>query len=64
MIGDRLHDMIGAGKNHVDKLGVYYGYAHEGELEEAGLIIRFVQLRNCMISLRHIRKVFGVFGTD
>ena len=36
MIGDRLHDMIGAGKNHVDKLGVYYGYAHEGELEEAG----------------------------
>ena len=36
MIGDRLHDMIGAGKNHIDRLGVYYGYAHEGELEEAG----------------------------
>ena len=36
MIGDRLHDIIGAGKNHVDILGVYYGYAHEGELEEAG----------------------------
>lgn len=36
MIGDRLHDMIGAGKNQIDKLGVYYGYAHEGELEEAG----------------------------
>ena len=36
MIGDRLHDMVGAGKNQIDKLGVYYGYAHEGELEEAG----------------------------
>lgn len=36
MIGDRLHDMIGAGKNQIDRLGVYYGYAHEGELEEAG----------------------------
>ena len=36
MIGDRLHDMVGAGKNQIDKLGVYYGYAHDGELEEAG----------------------------
>ena len=36
MVGDRLHDMVGAGKNQVDRLGVYYGYAHEGELEEAG----------------------------
>lgn len=36
MIGDRLHDMVGAGKNQIDKLGVYYGYAHHGELESAG----------------------------
>ncbi len=36
MIGDRLHDMVGAGKNQIDKLGVYYGYAHHGELEAAG----------------------------
>lgn len=36
MVGDRLHDMIGAVKNQIDGLGVYYGYAHEGELEEAG----------------------------
>ena len=28
LIGDRLHDMVGAGKNQIDKLGVYYGYAH------------------------------------
>ncbi|MGN0205176.1 MAG: HAD-IA family hydrolase [Coprococcus sp.] len=36
MVGDRLHDMIGAVKNQIDGLGVYYGYAHEGELEAAG----------------------------
>jgi len=36
MIGDRMHDMVGAGKNQIDKLGVYYGYAHQGELESAG----------------------------
>ena len=36
MIGDRLHDMVGAGMNQIDKLGVYYGYAHHGELESAG----------------------------
>lgn len=36
MVGDRLHDMIGAVRNQIDGLGVYYGYAHEGELEEAG----------------------------
>lgn len=36
MIGDRLHDMIGAAKNQIDRLGVYYGYAHQGELESAG----------------------------
>ena len=36
MVGDRMHDMVGAVKNDIDGLGVYYGYAHEGELEEAG----------------------------
>jgi phosphoglycolate phosphatase len=36
MVGDRLHDMVGAVKNGIDGLGVYYGYAHEGELEAAG----------------------------
>ena len=36
----------------------------KGNWRKPELIIRFVQLRNCMISLRHIRKVFGVFGTD
>lgn len=38
MIGDRMHDMVGAIKNGIDGLGVYYGYAHEGELEEAGAV--------------------------
>ncbi len=35
MVGDRLHDINGATKNGVDSLGVYYGYAHQGELEAA-----------------------------
>lgn len=38
MVGDRLHDMIGAVKNDISGLGVYYGYAHEGELEAAGAV--------------------------
>lgn len=36
MIGDRKHDVIGAEQAGVDCLGVYYGFADPGELEEAG----------------------------
>jgi phosphoglycolate phosphatase len=36
MIGDREHDMIGAGKNAVAGLGVLWGYGSQEELEAAG----------------------------
>jgi UDP-N-acetylmuramoyl-L-alanyl-D-glutamate--2,6-diaminopimelate ligase len=38
MVGDRMHDCIGAKKNNVPCAGVSYGYAEEGELEESGAI--------------------------
>lgn len=36
MIGDRKHDLIGAKNCGIDSIGVRYGYAPEGELEEYG----------------------------
>ena len=36
MIGDREHDIIGAKNCGIQSVGVYFGYADEGELEAAG----------------------------
>lgn len=36
MIGDRKHDIIGAHECGIDVLGVHYGFAPKGELEEYG----------------------------
>lgn len=36
MIGDRSHDMIGAGKAGIHSLGILYGYGDREELEAAG----------------------------
>lgn len=36
MIGDTKYDIIGAKKNHVDAIGVTYGYGTRDELMEAG----------------------------
>ncbi len=38
MVGDRKHDSIGAKKNNIPCIGVSFGYAEEGELEENGAI--------------------------
>ena len=38
MIGDRVHDAIGAEKNNIPFIGVKYGYAKEGELEKSNAI--------------------------
>ena len=35
MIGDRMHDIIGAKKNNIDSIGVLYGYGTAEELTEA-----------------------------
>lgn len=36
MIGDRMHDIIGAKKNGMQSVGVLYGYGSRAELEDAG----------------------------
>lgn len=36
MIGDRMHDVIGAKENGLDALGVLYGYGSRDELQTAG----------------------------
>ena len=36
MIGDRMHDVEGARLCGLDSLGIYTGFAAEGELEDAG----------------------------
>lgn len=38
MIGDRKHDVEGAAEFRMDCVGVKFGFAKEGELEEAGAI--------------------------
>lgn len=35
MIGDRKHDIIGAQKNHIDSVGVLYGYGDAEEIKNA-----------------------------
>lgn len=36
MVGDREHDIIGAAQTGLKSIGVLYGYAADGELEQAG----------------------------
>ena len=36
MVGDREHDVRGAGENGMDCVGVLFGYGSRAELEEAG----------------------------
>lgn len=38
MVGDRKYDVIGAKKCGLDCVGVRFGYAEEGELEEHGVV--------------------------
>ena len=36
MVGDRMHDVLGAGKFGIETVGVTYGYGSRAELENAG----------------------------
>ena len=38
MIGDRSHDMVGAGNNGMKGIGVLYGYGSRDELIGAGAL--------------------------
>lgn len=39
LVGDRMHDVEGAKENGIECIGVSYGFAAEGELENAGVKI-------------------------
>ena len=51
MVGDRKHDIIGAKQCSVASCGVRFGYAEEGELEEAGadLVVHNVEELGCAL---------------
>ena len=46
MIGDRMHDVEGAKLCGLDSLGIYTGFASEGELEEAGATYVFHTIKD------------------
>ena len=46
MIGDRMHDVEGAQLCGLDSLGIYTGFAPEGELENAGATYVFHTIRD------------------
>ena len=46
MIGDRMHDIEGARLCGLDSLGVYTGFAADGELEAAGATYVFYSIRS------------------
>ena len=53
MVGDRMHDVIGAKKNGIDCAGVLYGYGDRAELEGAGADMIFesvAQLSDALLS--------------
>lgn len=35
MVGDRLHDIVGAKENKIDSIGILYGYGSEKEINDA-----------------------------
>lgn len=45
MVGDRMHDIVGAFQNHIKSIGVTYGYGSEDELKasKATYIVHSVQ---------------------
>lgn len=54
MIGDRKHDVKGAAVFHIDCAGVKFGFAEEGELEQAGAIFvaeTVEELKNKLLEL-------------
>lgn len=50
MVGDRIYDIMGAKLNHIDSIGVKYGYALLNELENAAA----TYLINDMLDLKKI----------
>lgn len=60
MIGDRKHDILGAKKVGITSIGVTFGYAEDGELEEAGadyIISSPQELLSCIVNQNEIHIV-------
>ncbi len=51
MVGDRLHDVVGAGKHGIGCLGAGWGYAAPGELEEAGAVAVYARVADLRAAL-------------
>jgi phosphoglycolate phosphatase len=52
MIGDRMHDILGAKRNGIDVVGVTYGYGSREELEQAQpnhIVETVAELRNFLV---------------
>ena len=52
MVGDRLHDVVGARTHGIDCLGAGWGYAAPGELEEAGAAAVYADVGELAAALR------------
>ena len=57
MIGDRVHDIEGAKKCKIESVGVRFGFAKPGELEEAGQMKLWQHRRNCWRCLGKALKI-------
>ena len=54
MVGDRMHDIVGAKKNGMTSVGVLYGYGNRIELEDAGadyIVESVEELRKLLLSM-------------
>jgi phosphoglycolate phosphatase len=47
MIGDRMHDILGAKETRIDSIGVLYGYGDYEELNSAGTPMIVERLKIC-----------------
>lgn len=54
MIGDRMHDIVGAKKNGMKSIGVLYGYGNHMELEDAGADYIVASVEELKTLLLHI----------
>ncbi len=51
MVGDRLHDVVGAREHGLDCLGAGWGYAAPGELKEAGAVAVYATVTDLRAAL-------------
>lgn len=58
MVGDRKFDIEGAKAQGITSVGVSFGYASEGELEQAGadFTVNSVELLSAMLTLGTVQQ--------